>query len=86
MLKPLNSNVILKKEKAETTTASGIILTAPKEKANNQAKVIAVGPKCDSLLEVNQIVIFKEYSGTQFNIGEYEYIIINEKDILAIIE
>ena len=39
----------------DTTTASGIILTAPKEKANNQAKVIAVGPKCDSLLECRSI-------------------------------
>ena len=42
MLKPLHDYVILKKEKAETQTASGIILTSPKEQASNQATVVAV--------------------------------------------
>lgn len=86
MLKPLQDNVILKKEKAENKTASGIILTSPKENASNQAKVIAVGPKCDDLLKENMNVIFKEYSGTSFKDGEEEYIIIKEENILAIVE
>lgn len=86
MLKPLNTNVILKKEKAEKTTASGIVLVSPKETASNQARVVAVGPKCDELLNVDVNVIFKEYSGTKFKQDDDEYIILDEKDILAIVE
>lgn len=86
MLKPLNTNVILKKEKAEKTTASGIVLVSPQEKTSNQALVVAVGSKCDDLLKAGDTVIFKEYTGTQFKQDEDEYIILDEKDILAIIE
>ena len=86
MLKPLHDYVILKKEKVENTTASGIILTSPKEETSNQAKVVAVGPQCQSHLIEGMTVIFKEYSGTKFNKDDEDYIIINEKDILAIVE
>lgn len=86
MLKPLHDYVILKKEEAQKQTASGIILTAPKEQASNQAVVVAVGPKCDKLLKEGMTVIFKEYSGTKFKDDEIEYMILEEEDILAIIE
>lgn len=86
MLKPLHDYVVLKKEKVENTTASGIILTNPKEDVSNQAKVIAVGPKCHDDLSVGMTVIFKEYSGTKFHQDDEDYIIIEEEDILAIIE
>ena len=59
MLRPLNDNVILKKEKAETTTASGIILTNPKEEKSNQAIVVAVGTKCDDEIKEGIRVIYK---------------------------
>ena len=86
MLRHLNDNVILKKEKAETTTASGIILTNPKEEKSNQAIVVAVGTKCDDELKEGIRVIYKEYSGTKFNDNDDEYLILAQKDILAIIE
>ena len=86
MLKPLQKNVILKKEKAETTTASVIILTSPQKQAGNQAIVVAVGSKCDEDLKEGMKVIFKEYSGTKFEDHDDEYIILEEKDIIAIIE
>lgn len=86
MLKPLHDYVILKKEKGECQTASGIILTTPKEQASNQATVVAVGPKCDDHLKEGMMVIFKEYSGTKFIDNDIEYMILEEEDILAIVE
>ena len=85
MLKPLNNNVILKKEKAENTTASGIVLTSVKEE-KNQANVVAVGSKCDEQLKAGMKVIYKEYSTTSFEDGEEEYLIISDENILAIVE
>lgn len=86
MLKPLNHNVILKKQGAQTTTSSGIILTAPKEEASNVATVIAVGANCDNSLNVGDTVIFKEYPSTKFKDGDDEYLIIEDENILAIKE
>lgn len=86
MLKPLHDYVILKKEKAESQTASVIILTTQLEQASNQATVVAVGAQCDENLKEGMNVIFKEYSGTKFKEDETEYMILKEEDILAIIE
>lgn len=85
MLEPLNNNVILKKEKFNNETASGIVLTSVQEE-KNQAIVVAVGPKCDKQLQEGMKVIYKEYSEISFTNEDKEYLIINDKDILAVIK
>ena len=82
MLRPLNKNVVLKKEAEEKKTASGIILT---EKPSI-AVVVAVGKECEAKLKENDKVVYKEYSGTKIKMDEVEYIIIEDEDILAVVE
>lgn len=93
MLKPLHDNVVLKKEKVEQKTPSGIILTKDVQEEPDYAKVVAVGEGklVDGKLiplnvKVNDRVVFKQYSTTKIKFAEEEYLIISEKDILAIIE
>lgn len=85
MLKPLNDNVILIKEKVENTTLSGIILST-KESVNDEiAKVIAVGEKCSNI-EVNDRVIYSKYAATEVKYKDETYYVVALKDILAIVE
>lgn len=86
MLKPLHENVILIKEEAEKKTASGIILTDNSEKKSNIAAVAAVGEDVKSEIKVNDRVVYKEYSGTNVEMDDKKYIIIEAEDILAIVE
>ena len=86
MLKPLHENVILIKEEAEKKTASGIILTDNSEKKSNIATVVAVGEDVKSEIKVNDRVVYKEYSGTNVEMDDKKYIIIEAEDILAIVE
>ncbi|HHX79977.1 MAG TPA: co-chaperone GroES [Acholeplasmataceae bacterium] len=93
MLKPLHDNVVLKKEKVENKTASGIILAGDAKEQPNVAEVVAVGTgvyvdgKLQPLtVEVGNKVVYKKYSTTDIKIDEEEYLIIAEKDILAIVE
>lgn len=87
MLKPLHKNVILKKEKAEkeSKTASGIILNEKDKNVPSYAIVTAIGPDSDTNIKVNDKVVFKEYSGTNVEFNDEEYIIIEDEDILAVI-
>jgi len=92
MLKPLQDNVILIKEKKDSKTASGIILSESKEDAA-YAVVAAVGPGIvvDGKLQpidvkVGDKVVFKKYSTTEVKIDDKEYMVIASKDILAKIE
>ncbi len=86
MLKPLQKNVVLKKEEVENKTSSGIFLGTENKSLPSIAKVLAVGPDCESKLKENDTVVFKEYSGSKVKIDTIEYIIIDEEDILAIIQ
>jgi chaperonin GroES len=93
MLKPLHDNVVLKKEKVEKKTASGIILTSDIKEQPSFATVVAVGEGSiiDGKLvplsvKENDKVVYRKYSATEFKFDDEEYLIIAEKDILAIIK
>ena len=83
MIKPLHDNFVLKKEKVENKTSSGIILTTESKSMPSVATVVAIGKDCKAEIKENDQVVYKEYSGTNIKIDEVEYIIISEKDILG---
>lgn len=94
MLKPLADHVVVEVIVLEEKTVSGIFLpdTVAKEKPQ-QGKVLAVGKGryCDNGTlvkpEVNpgDEIIFSKFSGTPIKYQGKDYLILNERDILAII-
>ncbi|MCI8540524.1 MAG: co-chaperone GroES [Erysipelotrichaceae bacterium] len=86
MLRPLNKNVILKKDEEEKKTASGIILTESAKDKPSVATVVAIGKECEAKIKEQDRVVYKEYSGTKVKMDEVEYIIIEDEDILAVVE
>lgn len=94
-LKPLHDNVVLKPISAEDTTKSGIFLpeTADKERPE-RGEVVAVGPgkrtKNGEIIPVSvkigDKVMFKKYSPDEIKIGDEEYLLVGENDILAVLE
>ncbi|MCD7765388.1 MAG: co-chaperone GroES [Lachnospiraceae bacterium] len=92
-LAPLADRVVLKQREAEETTKSGIILMSGSQEKPQEAEVIAVGP--GSLVDGKEVkmtvkpgdtVIYSKYSGTEVKLGEDEYIIVKQSDILALVE
>lgn len=80
-LKPLKDRVVAKKEKAEEKTAAGLLLGTAKE-APAYAVVESVGPDVKSVKKGDKIIV-KEYSTTNIKLDDTDYIIVEEKDILA---
>ncbi len=88
-VKPLGERVLLKKEEAEEKTASGIILTGNAKEAPQWAIVEAVGPGTEEVkMEVKKgnKVLYSKYAGTEVKLDGEEFILISQKDILAIVE
>ena len=83
MIKPLHDNVVLKKEKVENKTSSGIILTTESKSMPSVATVVAIGKDCKAEIKENDQVVYKEYSGTKVTVEDQDYIVIDEKDIIA---
>ncbi len=82
MLQPLEDYVALTLEKEEKTTASGIILSSEAKEKQAVGKVIAIGPKVEDLKE-NDRVIYQSYSGTKVELDGQEFLLIQNKNILA---
>lgn len=80
-MNPLGKNIVAKKEEAVTQTASGILLGSAKEKPA-YAVVKAIGPDVKAVKKGDKIV-FKEYSTTNIEVNDTEYIIVKEDDVLA---
>ncbi|MGM9858694.1 MAG: GroES family chaperonin [Bacilli bacterium] len=88
MIKPLNGNLILKKELKENKTASGIVLSQ-KQEEEEYAQVIAISEDEDVKklgLKIGDRVLFKSYSSTKVNYNQEEYLVVSFKDILAILD
>ncbi len=97
-IKPLGDRVLvepLSPEEREKTTKLGIVIpdTIEKEKSE-RGRVVAVGPgrttdegKLIPLsVKKGQIVIFSKYGPDEIKVGEKEYYIIKEENILEILE
>ena len=92
-LVPLGDRVVLKQLEAEETTKSGIVLPGQAKEKPQQAEVIAVGPggvvdgkEIKMEVKTGDKVIYSKYAGTEVKLGEDEYIIVKQSDILAVVE
>lgn len=94
MIKPLGDRVVIKALEKEEKTISGIVLPDTAKEKPQKGTIIAVGTGkvLDNgqrvALEVSegQQVIFSKYAGTEIKIDNQDYLILSERDILAIIE
>ena len=93
-LQPLHDQVIIKPLTAEEKTKSGIILpdTINKDRPE-QGEVIAVGPgrlldngqRAPMSVKTGEKVVFKKYSTEDLKLDGQEYVVVAERNILAII-
>ena len=92
-LVPLGDRVVLKQVVAEETTKSGIVLPGAAKEKPQQAEVVAVGPggmvdgkEVTMFVKVGDTVIYSNYAGTEVKLGDDEYIIVRQNDILAMVQ
>ena len=93
-INPLFGNVLVKPLEAEEKTASGIILPDSAKKESQIGTVMALGPgevtpkgeKIPMVVKVGQKVMYKKWGGNEVKVGNEEWTIIEQKDILAVID
>lgn len=91
---PLGDRVLVQPIEESEASVSGIILpdTVDKEKPE-KGEIIAVGPGkyedgavVPMSVKVGNKVLFKKYSPDEIKVGDKEYLILSESDILAVYE
>jgi chaperonin GroES len=84
-LQPLADYVVAQEEEASVKTASGLYLPDNAAEKPKTAKVIAVGKEVKQV-KTGDRVVYKSYSTTEVKVGNEEYILIKEEDILATVK
>ena len=93
-LKPLGSRVVIKALEREEITKSGIVLPDTAKEKPQEGMVEAVGNgrfiettgKREPLdVKVGDKVVYAKYAGSEIKLDEVEYLILSEKDILAVV-
>ncbi len=91
-LVPLGDRVVLKQQEAEEKTKSGIILTSKTQEKPQEGEVVAVGPggmvdgkEVQMTVKVGDKVIYSKYAANEVKLGQDEYIIVKQSDILAVV-
>ena len=93
-LQPLGDKVVVERDTMEEKTAGGIYIPdAAKDKpsrgtiiAVGTGKVLDDGTRGKMQVKKGDRVLFTSYAPEQINIGDDEYLLMSESDILAVIE
>ena len=88
---PLGDRVVLKRADAEAKTKGGIVLPDTAKDKPQKGEVIAVGDgyvrddgsRVPLSVKDGDEVIFNSYGGDEIKIGDEEYLLLRESDILA---
>ncbi len=86
-IRPLADRVLVKTEKSETKTASGIIIPETAQEKTQIATVVAIGDNKEKIkVSVGDRIMYDKYAGTNIKIDGEEHLILKGDDIIAVIE
>lgn len=93
-LRPVGDRVVVKALKPRDVTAGGIVLPETAQEKPQEGRVIAVGSgrllengqRLPISVQPGQRILFAKYAGQEVQVGNEEFIIVREDDILAILE
>ncbi|MCG6135810.1 MULTISPECIES: co-chaperone GroES [Nostocaceae] len=92
-VKPLGDRVFVKVSAPEEKTAGGLYLPDNAQEKPQVGEVVALGPgkrnddgsRQELDLKVGDKVLYSKYAGTDVKLGTEEYVLLSEKDILAVV-
>jgi chaperonin GroES len=93
-LKPLFDNVVVEHVEQQDKSSGGVFLPDTAKEKPQEGVIRAVGPGrltdkgnvVEMHVKVGDRVLYRKYSGSEIKIDGTEYLIIPEKDILAIVD
>ena len=94
-LQPLDDRIVVRPAEPEQTTASGLVIPDTAPEKPQQGEVLAAGPgkRSDQTgdvipmdVGVGDTVIYSKYGGTEINSAGEDLLILNARDVLAIVK
>jgi chaperonin GroES len=91
-LKPLGDRVLIRVEETDNALPSGLVIPDTAKEKPQEGVVVAVGPgsyhegaRIPLDVKEGDRVLFSKYGGTEVKVGGEELMILNERDVLAVV-
>jgi chaperonin GroES len=92
-IRPLADKVLVERIEAEAVTTGGIVLPDTAKEKPQRGKIVSVGEgkllddgsRRKMQIKKGDQVLFTSYAGTDVKVGDSEYLIMDESDIMAVI-
>jgi chaperonin GroES len=92
-LRPLQDRVMVKRLEEKETKKGGIIIPDTAKEKPQEGEVVAVGPgkvtddgkRQPMDVKAGDKILFGKYSGSEVKLGDDEYLIMRQEDILGIL-
>jgi chaperonin GroES len=93
-IQPLHDRILVKRVEEQEAKKGGIIIPDTAKEKPQEGEVIAVGPgKRDDHgklmpldVKAGDKILFGKYSGSEVKLGDEEYLIMREEDVLGILK
>lgn len=93
-IKPLFDYILIKPLQQEDRTPSGIVLPDSAKEKPQIGEVMAVGPGAHNedgklmpiFVKVGQKVMYKKWGGNEVKVNTEEWLLVEQKDIMAVVE
>lgn len=89
--KPLGNRIVVQPLEEETqVSAGGIYIPDTAKEKPQEGKVVAVGPgklaedgtRVPMEVSVGDKVVYSKYGGTEYKVGDIEYLVLRDEDVL----
>ncbi len=93
-LQPLDDRIVVRPGESEQQTASGLVIPDTAKEKPQQGEVLAAGPgrRSDTTgdlipldVKVGDTVVYSKYGGTEITIDGEDLLILNARDVLAVV-
>ena len=93
-IRPLADKVLVERIEAEAVTTGGIVLPDTAKEKPQRGQIVSVGEgklldggtRRKMQVKKGGQVVFTSYAGTDVKVGDSEYLIMDESDIMAVVE
>ena len=93
-IRPLQDRILVKRLEEKETKKGGIIIPDTAKEKPQEGEVIAVGPgkvtddgkRQPMDVKAGDKILFGKYSGSEVKLGDDEYLIMREEDVLGILQ
>ena len=94
-LQPLEDRIVVRPSESEATTASGLVIPDTAKEKPQQGDVLAIGPGRRSEntgeivpmdVTVGDTVVYSKYGGTEITVEGEDLLILNARDVLALVK